>query len=402
VALGKALVRDDLKELVRPHSSTANRWVEHHEHFFGALESSATQALALVPVVMAAWQTLEPPTTTLQGEMEQPLSEKSSDSPTTPLKVLYIMGAARCGSTILDNILNEIDGFFSVGELRFLWERLHQGRLCGCGRAFEDCEVWSLILPEVLGSDLRALPAVLKRQKAISATWRTWPLLYASSRDNVTDDVQAYAALMSHLYQTIGRVTGARVVIDSSKRPWDAALLGVVNRSAPMEISPFFIHLVRDPRAMAYSQLNVKANPDREQPAVMKPTGVTKSALQWVRWNVTADAVRAKQREVPSMMIGYRDFCSDPVGISRAITEFVGEGDAGLPFSSDHAVSLEGNHTVSGNPDRFRKGMVTIREDNKWETQMKPRDKLIASALTLPLIRRYSLEAKKQAKNAQA
>jgi hypothetical protein len=33
------------------------------------------------------------------------------------VKVLYILGGSRTGSTIVDNVLNEVDGFFSGGEI---------------------------------------------------------------------------------------------------------------------------------------------------------------------------------------------------------------------------------------------------------------------------------------------
>jgi hypothetical protein len=175
------------------------------------------------------------------------------------------------------------------------------------------------------------------------------------------------------------------VVVDSSKRPWDGALLGVVG-----EVSPYFIHLVRDPRAMAFSQSRVKANPDRDQPAVMAPTSVTRSASQWIRRNLTADAVRRAHPRSRSLLIEYRDFCSRPLEIVRAITSLVGESTARLPFADEHTVDLGGNHTVSGNPDRFRTGLVPIREDNRWTKEMNKRDRLIVSTLTLPLSRRYS------------
>jgi hypothetical protein len=39
-----------------------------------------------------------------------------------PVKVLSINGWCRNGSTIIGNLLNEVDGFFHVGELHFLWK----------------------------------------------------------------------------------------------------------------------------------------------------------------------------------------------------------------------------------------------------------------------------------------
>ena len=40
-----------------------------------------------------------------------------------PVRVLYVAGAGRSGSTVLANLLGEVPGFVSVGEVRFLWER---------------------------------------------------------------------------------------------------------------------------------------------------------------------------------------------------------------------------------------------------------------------------------------
>ena len=46
--------------------------------------------------------------------------------------VLYIAGTGRSGSTVLANILGEVDGVFAAGEVRYLWQRgLKEGRLCG-------------------------------------------------------------------------------------------------------------------------------------------------------------------------------------------------------------------------------------------------------------------------------
>ena len=45
------------------------------------------------------------------------------------VKVLYVTAWRRSGSTILDDVLGQLDGCFSTGELHYLWERsVLQGR----------------------------------------------------------------------------------------------------------------------------------------------------------------------------------------------------------------------------------------------------------------------------------
>jgi hypothetical protein len=57
--------------------------------------------------------------------------------------VLFIIGMGRSGSTVLEMLLGNIPGYFSVGETRFFWEYVqHEHDLCGCGQQFHACEYW--------------------------------------------------------------------------------------------------------------------------------------------------------------------------------------------------------------------------------------------------------------------
>ena len=62
------------------------------------------------------------------------------------VKVLYLAGPTRSGSTILSNILGEIDGFFNAGQIFELWDKgLAENGLCGCGQQLTTCEIWSTV-----------------------------------------------------------------------------------------------------------------------------------------------------------------------------------------------------------------------------------------------------------------
>ena len=43
--------------------------------------------------------------------------------PPQTLKVLFIAGTSRSGSTLLGQLLGQIDGFIHIGELRQLWKK---------------------------------------------------------------------------------------------------------------------------------------------------------------------------------------------------------------------------------------------------------------------------------------
>ena len=60
-----------------------------------------------------------------------------------------------------------------------------------------------------------------------------------------------------------------------------------------------------------------------------------------------------------------------------------------LSFIADSTVTLKANHSVDGNPMRFKVGELTLRVDNEWRTALPRRQRAIVTALTWPLLARY-------------
>ena len=66
-------------------------------------------------------------------------------------RVLYVLGIYHSGTTVLSNLVGQLDGFFAVGELRTLWPKLTlPDPRCGCGEPLQTCPVWSRILKSAL------------------------------------------------------------------------------------------------------------------------------------------------------------------------------------------------------------------------------------------------------------
>ena len=86
---------------------------------------------------------------------------------TEKLKIILIAGSGRSGSTVLDNILGQTEGFFSGGELGNLWDFVEPAeRVCACGARLRECETWNGILRRLFGGV--PLRAVLTRYRAIA------------------------------------------------------------------------------------------------------------------------------------------------------------------------------------------------------------------------------------------
>jgi hypothetical protein len=301
------------------------------------------------------------------------------------VKVLYIAGWGRSGSTIIDNVLGEIDGFFSGGEIHYLWERgLIEGRKCGCGLTLNDCRIWSRVLERLRSGAEDPTQVVRWQQKSVRVrhAFRLARMTPARARRQASLD--SYTRLLGDTYGAVADVTGARVIVDSSKRPSDGAVLHLVPG-----VSPYVLHLVRDPRAVAYSWQRSKAHLDSGAPAEMRKHGTAGSTVSWTVWNAGIEVLRRSGSASNAMLLRYEDFVSNPRASIEAIVRMVGEDGSGLPFEQDDTVRLSGNHTISGNPSRFRTGAVALRSDDEWTRSQPLKDRLVATGLALPLLHRY-------------
>jgi hypothetical protein len=303
------------------------------------------------------------------------------------VKILYILGSPRCGSTLLDNIFNEIDGFVSVGEMRFLWQRILEDRWCGCRRPFDQCPLWSAVLERGWGwpTTSRIDPRVVVRWQRQGVRERhTWKLLRARHL-SLGGPERAYADVVANLYRGVADLTGARVIVDSSKRPSHGALLRFVDG-----VSVYYLHLLRDPRAVAYSLSKGKRNPDRSHYAEMARSGPIQGSALWAAVNIGAEAVCRANPPERVQRVSYEDFVRDPVAVIKSTIDMLDEEiPTSPPWIGERTVRLRGNHTVSGNPSRFELGDIDISEDERWKSEMSGWRKAVVSLATAPVLPRF-------------
>jgi hypothetical protein len=300
-------------------------------------------------------------------------------------KVLYVAGLGRSGSTILSNSLGQIPGFFSAGELNFIWRHnVIENRLCGCGRPFRECPVWTAVMDEAFGGVDGVDPREMMRLQGSGTRTRHIPaMLSEGGRRGIAERLEKLLMNYGRLYEAIGSVTGGRVIVDASKEPAHGRAMSMVPG-----VDLYVVHLIRDPRAAAYSWLKKKYQPDSETREFMVRFSPTKSSALWDSWNASAEAL---WRDAPEryLRLRYEDFVAEPRGAFKKILSRVGESDSEPPLVGEREVKLGVSHTVSGNPNRFETGAVELRPDREWISRMNPRDKALVTALTFPLLKRY-------------
>lgn len=308
---------------------------------------------------------------------------------TDGLDVVYLAGIYRSGTTVLSNILGQLPGFFCGGELMALWKNLLDDRArCGCGSLLPECPLWAEILAKACDDekDLRGTAAEMVRcQRALFGTAHTWMRLPGLLRrrtgsPNHDDDLAAYRDQMGRLYEAIAAVSGARVIVDSSKEAANGAAL----RDIP-GLRATFVHVVRDPRGTVYSSLRDEegAEVDRSR---WRRSGYT--ALSWVAGNLAVGALLGTVARSRRRRVRYEEYVADIGSVLRGLAGMVGE-EPRLPLVGPATVLMRTTHTVSGNDNRFRTGPVTLRPDLSWRRHLHRVDAALVTAACAPLMGWY-------------
>ena len=294
------------------------------------------------------------------------------------MRILYILGRGRGGSTVLANVLGEIDGFFSAGEVRYLWDPVVvRQSACGCGRPIGQCPVWSRVLDALSDVDLEQ---VVSWQREIVREANT-PRLLQRHRRRYWATLESYAEVTSRLYRTIQEVTRCEVIVDSSKRPSYAAFIKVLEGC-----DPYFVHLVRDPRASAYSW-HTRRYASAQGSEVTRRNALD-STLRWDLLNLGSELLR-RRAGTRFMRLRYEDLVAEPRRHVGEICGLLGIENRQLPFLDERTVVLNVNHTIAGNPSRFATGTLVLRDTGEWRLQQPAAARWMATTMALPLLRRY-------------
>ncbi len=311
------------------------------------------------------------------------MSEKAV---TNKVKILYIGGYSRSGSTLLLRLLDKQPGFVAVGELFDVWERSYsQNQLCGCGSGFHDCEFWAQVTVEAFGCKPGDLPAEqfnrlryqVQGYRQIPALWLNW-LRSADYQRKLHD----YTTILNRLYMAVRRISSADVIVDSSKVPQYAWMLAETE-----EIELHMVHLIRDSRGAAFSWQRRRIRPEiTAERTYMDKHSMIRSAAEWNAFNYLVQSRRSSYASYT--VIKYEDLVTDPHSELRKVMSALG-GDPAISMEIGKSLVLESCHTASGNPARFKVGEIGMSLDVEWEHAMRNSHRLLVTAFTAPGLFRY-------------
>lgn len=297
-------------------------------------------------------------------------------------KIVFVVGMARSGSTLLTALLNRADGIAGLGETHVYWELAGSEERCGCGESLATCSLWGTLYreQEERGVELGELrdsfrDFVRPRPSSLLRALR------ARRGGTGTDRLSRYIEATEETYAWLAERTESGTLVDSSKLPAAADLT-----AAMASTDVYLVHLVRDPRAVAHSL----ARQRRDRGRLRYLAAVARAALDWTLRNAYAEARLRRHFGTRYLRLRFEDLTRAPRETVAGLLEFTGaEPDPGV-FSSADTVELGENHILTGNSVRFQRGLVTVAPAETWRTEMPRHAQALATLLALPPLALYA------------
>ena len=250
-------------------------------------------------------------------------------------KVLYIMGTARSGTTILEIMLSNNAGVVGGGELtHFFSDGLIKKNRCSCGNEVANCPQWGSVV-EML---CKKTSHVSQAAENISRVDRHLGLIRGFAKAFSRKQTYQYIATNEVLIESLGGKKSW--VIDSSKYAARALAL----RDCP-ETDVYVICLTRSPRGLARAfTKNNKLEQKRKSPlSLLLYYAVVSISLQ-------VASVRLRERV---MKLTYERLCRDPDAVLMDIEKWCGLCTHEVREKIANKAYLCVGHIVTGN--RLRK-----------------------------------------------
>lgn len=294
-----------------------------------------------------------------------------------PTRVIYISGSGRSGTTVLNDILDTVDGVAVFGEIWGTWSSaMDLSHLCGCGVLFADCEIWSDVAGSHIPRDeIKETNARLMATCQIRRVWR-------ESNLHSEDDLVAFAETVSGVYRSLASASGAGTVVDSSKTTAFALLAGSAS-----DVDMRIVHIIRDPRAVVASWSKQKAVEYGTHVASLDSRKLSGILRRWIFFNTVG--LWRLRRKYPTLILKMEDLVADPEGTLDAIRVFAEIDHSKRLVNEDGTITIGGAHSVSGNPGRFAKGPTRLRAEETWRTELPLWKRVFVTVVTYPVMLRY-------------
>ena len=302
------------------------------------------------------------------------------------MKVLYIVGVGRSGSTLLERMLGAVPGSVNAGELNAIFSRVAtEDQRCGCGAPFSRCPFWTAVGDRAFGGWSSVTRRMAELQPRVVRQRRVPQLVTGLAGAAYRRELEEYVEVHHRLYRAIAAVSGAEVVVDASK---STAQLFALRHIDGLDLR--VVNLVRDSRGVAHSWTKADVRkPQSADGAVMGTYPPHRLAVLWATLQLESAFLRASAPH--GGRVRYEDLVAHPrPALRRALCDIgLPPAAGGLDHVGERSVTLGPSHGVAGSRTRFTEGRIELRLDDAWRSRLAQGPRRVVTAVTLPQLVGY-------------
>ena len=288
-------------------------------------------------------------------------------------KVIYIMGCGRSGTTILDILLGNHSGFFSVGEINNFFYAWNTKSFCSCGSRLITCEIWKNIGKKYFSTYSEYNPIKMNNYQFKMERNRFILKQVMGLYNN--DNHLKYKLFTYNIFKDLQEMSYCKTMIDSSKSAGRAMAL-LKNEKLDVKI----IHIIRDPRGVFYSfQKKIVGTPVKN---------ILSVAMYWNTNNILAELIKITSKK-KFIRIRYEDLVTVPNKTINYIEKFIDESLDDLKEKIAKELPLERLHLPSGNRIRSQSSILKLSPDFTWKKNLNFYQKSIFTFLCFPWLSTY-------------
>jgi len=270
------------------------------------------------------------------------------------IKLIFITGVGRNGSTLLGRVMGEHDNCVNVGEalsymLNSRLKARHEIKDTGTGVTIAESPFWRAVFEDA-GFDV--INSSGKIDALINEAGKT--KLKALIAANDAEIVEIKNKIKTFL-KSISKISGAQFIIDTSKQP--NIPLFLLNDD---EVDVAVIHLVRDAASVVASRGSNKQ--------YLKKVNFLRMIGRWIVKNKNATGLKKYFKYI---LVNYEAFCTNPYNFMKVIADFIGLHPFLLDELKEKKITFHPQNIIAGNPDKYTIGSVPIKmavkKISKWK-----------------------------------
>tara|TARA_A100001015_G_C15007172_1_gene721258 strand:+ start:514 stop:1356 length:843 start_codon:yes stop_codon:yes gene_type:complete len=276
------------------------------------------------------------------------------------MKIIYLLGRGRSGSTLISHVLGSQKDVLNVGELKNFWEyhcrEDKMGRKCSDGLNLDNHPFWTKV-----------------RNELKSKINNEFPNLKVKNNDEFQNNNSA-------MFNAINKISGDEIIVDASKKFERLKRLLKVNKNI------YTIHVVRDPRAYAFS---IMKHNKRALTKNKKPQSVWLKVVTWSIYNLYVK-LYLKITGVRHITMTYEDFVDQPKNKLNQVFSFIGKNDSSVNLSFSELQPVFG-----GNVWFLESKQSEIKKDELYKKILTKKQWIIYTILSFPVLLFYRYPLKR-------